>query len=766
MKKVIIILIIFSLVFISFFTFKKEEKENKNISVILETEEGNIESNTFPSKNDYEYLSTECKNTSDNINTTFNEETWKLNLNVEEERIDGKFNCTVHFKENIKPNEPVLDESMVPVYYSDADSTWRVADKDNKSTEHKWYDYEEKMWANSVTYDHTKLIDLSSKNKDVTFSGPSYTNEGISFDGVDDYIDVGYENYDFGNKVTYIARFKVNEYTTSVQQNIISNIETSGAYLQIYSNKKIGFGIYGNNQTDYKYANTTYVAEPGKWYTAVGTYDGETIKLYINGNLEKSLDLKDTIKSSPMWIAIGENPNVSYNNGHMHHFNGTISDAIVINDVLTEEEIQENYSGKVNYKENDKTLFAYDLQGYEGREVGSTVPMEAISTMQVWIPRYKYKVWNYNLDGTKTSEPQEIEIKFEKGTNTTGEIKCTDNIQGEGGDGTSEVCAINNEECSDNLCNGAYYTHPAFTFGSVDLTGFWVGKFEVSSDINCTSTNYANVGDGCNLTTINPLVKPNLSDWRGAQFATFDSAIRNMVNETMYGFSSNVDTHMIKNSEWGAVAYLSHSKFGNEEEVQVNSTTHNGYVTGCGPQVLGSEELGTSCNPYNTELGSSASTTGNIYGVYDMSGGAWEGIMTNMVSPDGKTMMSGYNSTSNSGFNGIVYNSGTYTSYTGGKEYPEEKYYDKYSFYNGTRSASSAKKNSKLGDATKELVSTNTRNWYNDIHYSITANNREWFVRGGYLDEDNLVGFGIFSVGAVNGLAWHNTSTRVVLSIN
>ena len=66
MKKVIIILpiilIIFSLVFISFFVFNKDEKiENKNISVILETEEGNIESNTFPNKNDYEYLNTECK---------------------------------------------------------------------------------------------------------------------------------------------------------------------------------------------------------------------------------------------------------------------------------------------------------------------------------------------------------------------------------------------------------------------------------------------------------------------------------------------------------------------------------------------------------------------------------------------------------------------------------------------------------------------------------------------------------------------------------
>ena len=109
MKKVIVILMILSLIFISFFVFKKEEeKENKNISVILETEEGNIKSNKFPSKEDYEYLSTECENTSDFINTIFNESTWKLNLSVEEEIIDGKFNCTVHFREKSKISSDVI----------------------------------------------------------------------------------------------------------------------------------------------------------------------------------------------------------------------------------------------------------------------------------------------------------------------------------------------------------------------------------------------------------------------------------------------------------------------------------------------------------------------------------------------------------------------------------------------------------------------------------------------------------------------------------
>ena len=104
MKKVIIILIvILSLFFLSFLNFKeKEEKVNKNISVILETEEGNIKSNTFPNKNDYEYLNTKCENISSNINSFFNEETWKLNISVEEESIDGKFNCMVYFKEKNK----------------------------------------------------------------------------------------------------------------------------------------------------------------------------------------------------------------------------------------------------------------------------------------------------------------------------------------------------------------------------------------------------------------------------------------------------------------------------------------------------------------------------------------------------------------------------------------------------------------------------------------------------------------------------------------
>ena len=109
MKKVIVILVIFSLVFISFFLFKKEEeKENENISIIIETNEGNIEASTYPDKEYYEYSNINCKNTSDNIYVNFNKETWKLNLSVEEEKVDGKFNCIVHFKQRNRLGTEVI----------------------------------------------------------------------------------------------------------------------------------------------------------------------------------------------------------------------------------------------------------------------------------------------------------------------------------------------------------------------------------------------------------------------------------------------------------------------------------------------------------------------------------------------------------------------------------------------------------------------------------------------------------------------------------
>ena len=422
---------------------------------------------------------------------------------------------------------------------------------------------------------------------------------------------------------------------------------------------------------------------------------------------------------------------------------------------------------------NSVTVSSTNRNTYQNAEVGTEIPMDDILTMQVWIPRYKYKVWNYNADGTKTSNEQQIEISFEDGTAKTGEISCQDAISGTDGD-PSETCKLKstNATCTDSTCNNKTYTHPAFTFGNEEIKGFWIGKFELTGTVS-------------NITT-----KPNLSSVREQSVSTFETNIMNMKNSgNQYGFSTSTDTHMIKNSEWGAVAYLSHSKYGTCTDgtcTEVNINNSLGFYTGrSGGAPGGSTSINTvytnqtSTTQYNTygfytydgylldynkntksttkDMSKIASTTNNIYGVYDMSGGAWEYTMSNTVNTDGTTMMSGSSSSSNSGYTGIIYDNGNYSLYTG-TDYPNNKYYDKYSY----STSSSTRKISKLGDGIKEVYNTSNYGWYSD-NSRVAVSNAPWFHRGGYFDNDHSFA-GVFGsgIGYANSNSFY--SSRLIIT--
>ena len=404
---------------------------------------------------------------------------------------------------------------------------------------------------------------------------------------------------------------------------------------------------------------------------------------------------------------------------------------------------------------NAVTVTSTNRDTYLKASAGTTIPMSDINTMWVWIPRYTYTYLN-------TNTPQSINIKFEEGYKYTGTIKCTDAVTGTSS--TSETCT---DTTNGSLKAGtSTYTHPAFWWDKNDnnvresgeeLKGIWVGKFEVSSDTTCTASNNVAVGSGCNLQTIRPKILPNVQSWRGAQVGTFFNGIQKMsATGNQYGFSTIDETHMMKNMEWGAVAYLSHSKYGINKEIAINSAST--YTTGCGPQSEGSTSSGSICNEYTTALGQSASTTGNIYGVYDMSGGAWEYMMGNMVYSNGQ-QMSGNSTTnnSNSAFTGILYDSGNGTSFTGTYSFPIKKYYDKYSY--GTSQTEYTR--GKLGDATKEMAPTGTSgNWYSG-YARFVYSTRSWVLRGGnYINGANA---GAFSFSLDYGIAYSNYSARAVL---
>ena len=414
---------------------------------------------------------------------------------------------------------------------------------------------------------------------------------------------------------------------------------------------------------------------------------------------------------------------------------------------------------------NSVTVSSTKRSTYKNAKAGTEIPMDDILTMQVWIPRYKYKVWNYNADGTVTSEPQEIEIMFESGTETTGEITCSDSISGTDG-AASETCKLKstNATCTDSICNGKTYTHPAFTFGAQELKGMWVGKFESSAPTD--STCYTSESDtNCNKTGITPLVKPDVKSYRYAQVGTFESNMMAMNDsDNIYGFATTDDTHMMKNQEWGAVAYLSHSKYGTCTDgtcTEININNSGSYTgrSGGSTNALSTAEGTYKYNEIGIEGkdGPSASTTGNIYGIYDMSGGAFEYVMGNIVSKDGTTMMSGDMTSRNSGYTGILYESGTYTSYTGTYSYPEDKYIDKYSF--GT--SNTQRIISKLGDAVKEVYNTGNSGWYRDGSY-LARYNRPWFDRGGHHETSSTAG--VFYSNNYYGDVGQYYSSRLVIT--
>ena len=384
---------------------------------------------------------------------------------------------------------------------------------------------------------------------------------------------------------------------------------------------------------------------------------------------------------------------------------------------LDEFNIWYNYDKKM--WANAVTVTETNRQTYLKASAGTTIPITDINTMWVWIPRYTYTYF-------KSSTPQEINIKFEKRTNSSGTIKCVPAINQKDSDGN-----IISQKCTDSkntsLKEGiSTYTHPAFTFGSNELTGLWVGKFENSAVDIPTSP----------ITTDSTIIiKPDLVSLRYKDISYMFKDIRQMEgSNNVYGFkqssntvfnwdgtltndNNNIDIHMMKNNEWGVVAYLSHSKYGINGEIYKNNSS--GYYTGrSGGNVSGktsassvytnisstdqNNEYGyytydgyllnynTNTKSQTKDLSKVASSTGNIYGIYDISGGSNEYVMGVMVSSDGK-----FNVASAGNWNASLM--------------PLNKYYNSYSYdvsSNSTKYSTFTRGN--LGDATIEVLASSS----------------------------------------------------------
>lgn len=371
---------------------------------------------------------------------------------------------------------------------------------------------------------------------------------------------------------------------------------------------------------------------------------------------------------------------------------------------------------------------------YQSASAGTEITESDILAFYVWIPRYKYKVWNISKQvGAESTyaynaKTEGIDIVFESGKESTGTISCTYNYNVDSANGGVDLSTTTAETCTGN--NGDYYTHPAFTFGNDNINGFWISKFEISSS-SPTATN-----GGGNVTNLTVRSLPNVTSWRNNAVSNFSTVIQNMqTSSNIYGLSTsrtNTDSHMLTNYEWGAVAYLANSKYGRCTDGSCTEVTINNcdtYVTGIGANTISAGISSTTCttaaNKYDGTYGKLASTTGNITGVYDMSGGSYEYVMGNI-----SKVTTGYTFYPSSS----SFSSSWYTTDTA-------KYLTTYAYDSSNQTNQTAYNRGRLGDATAEtLLSASTSGgWYSDFAY-FPYSSYAWFGRGGFYNDGSDAG--------------------------
>ncbi len=359
---------------------------------------------------------------------------------------------------------------------------------------------------------------------------------------------------------------------------------------------------------------------------------------------------------------------------------------------------------------------------------GTVIPMDDINAMFVWIPRYSYTIGNtYGYQGYGGSTPS---------VDTPGAF----NIKFISSETTEFGTAVYSGNEAVN-----WYTNPAFCWGNScddaltrsnaenrELSGIWVGKFETSTTGGVETNSVQQ-----------PIIKPSVNSWRNVTVSNMFNSVKTYMNSdngsTIFGLSgSTYDTHMMKNTEWGAVAYLSQSKYGKygntiytgaNKEVAINNCSS--YVTGIGGDTVSAGSSSSTCttNTYETEKGQASSTTGNVYGIFDMSGGAFEYVMGNMEDASGNF----------------------YPLFSGFSNEPEARYYNSYA----NDSSDSDYTRGILGDGTKE-----TAGFYNDYKNFVNGSS-PWFFRGGNLYI--ISNAGVFYFGDYDGYSYSNIAFRVSL---
>jgi len=252
------------------------------------------------------------------------------------------------------------------------------------------------------------------------------------------------------------------------------------------------------------------------------------LRLWLDENTPATEEYMNKIFNSKITVTVTHQQNL-YTEPILNGMDPVLKDELVpvtidVNGIVHKADIEKEWYKYENKEWANAVILTSDASEYQNNEV---IPEDKIESYFVWIPKYRYQLWNLEeyteLTEIDESKVHEIPIIF-------GDYNTSDSISG-------ECTTPMNSGSIGNCEEGDYMTHPAFL--SIPSNGFWVGKFETSK---------SNEIEDNSINTTGVQIKPNEVSWRNIQVGN--------AFYTSYEYKRNLDSHMMKNTEWGAVAHI------------------------------------------------------------------------------------------------------------------------------------------------------------------------------------------------------------------
>ncbi len=213
-----------------------------------------------------------------------------------------------------------------------------------------------------IFYDkiYNKLLVTESLNQRVLQFG--FSDNALAFDGANDYIAVTDMSFNGSSQISISAWVNITNFSN--YGTIFAKIDATDhgeLFFRISNNGKPHFAVCTNVAGVWPSVYGTTVLTPGEWYYITGTYDGTQLKMYVNGNLENTVNHSGTIVSSGAAATkIG-----TLSSGGLP-FHGKIDEISIWTKPLNEAEIQSAMKSPLNGTESGLRVYYNFNNGIAG----------------------------------------------------------------------------------------------------------------------------------------------------------------------------------------------------------------------------------------------------------------------------------------------------------------------------------------------------------------------------------------------------------------